>query len=462
MTDPYLTIESDAGIIESNEISHTGVGVEVRPGVTGLGLPAVSLQFDENAGDGARYRGRRLSQRSLDIKFHIYGPDRASLRETLDRVVSVIAERVKITFHDPDASEEWTTYAYRSGGGDYSYGSQEDLESTDGESWVDISVTFVTESPYWELGQPTLRTIGASGNVSLTNTGTAPAAPVWKITGPSLGFKATSSKGEVLWFQGLIDAATTVTIDCGNGTVTDNHGNNRYNDLGPSPRFFGIPPGNTAVAVALDQLSSQYADAYSIPRVNLVTNPNFVDIAGWTLTGFTYDAVNTRVVQDTTLTTSRPKISTTCTGLTPGNNYVVFINGSMTRGTYGPQAVRKAAMIEVIDGGIKKNRTLAEGESIANVRFEFTAESNSVTLNIYPEAALKKNDTYDRSIGWFDKAFLGTPGPYFDGDTPDTPGLTYSWSGTTNRSFSRATPVTLPTAGSSVLLSYKPRREAVI
>src|SRR4051794_23078584 len=98
MTDPYITVTSRGGTLRSNEIAENGTGMEVKAGVTGLGLPPVTLQFDEGAGDGATFRGRRVLQRSIDLSFQIYGPTRASVKADLDRLATVLAHPCTITW----------------------------------------------------------------------------------------------------------------------------------------------------------------------------------------------------------------------------------------------------------------------------------------------------------------------------------------------------------------------------
>lgn len=464
MADPYLSISSEGGSLESNEIASTGVGVEVRAGVTGLGLPPVSLQFDESAGDGARYRGRRVQQRTLDVEFHIYGPNRTALKATVDRVSQTVAYPCIITWNDPDVTEEWNITGYRSGGGDFAYG-----VDSDGRTWVNIPVTFTTDTPYWSSSfSSSASRSNTSGNLTLNNTGTASAPPVWTLVGPMYGFKATSPAGEVLSIPGLIDRATTLTIDCGSGTVTDSHGVNRYNDLGPLPRFWHVPDGSSSVPVVIDMASADYAAAYAAARRNFVTNPNlFTNSTGWTLTGFTYDSTNKRFVQDAT-TAARPKVVTTCTGLTPGKNYVVRVNA----GLLGPAGGRilagaeiRTPQIQVIDGGVVK-LGLFQTSDTEGV-FEFTADNATVTLEVYPNVYIVNSKSgaapfYQRGSGWFDNLYLGDPGPYFDGDTTDTAQMTYAWVGTARASVSTATPPVTPSTGASVSVSFKPRKWLVI
>ena len=273
--EPYLTIESAGGLISSNEQATTGRGWSpawlARAGPP-LGLPPV----DEGAGDGARYRGRRVLQRSLDVRFHIYGPNRVSLKADLDRVSQVLAHPCTLTWHDAE-EQSWSLVAHRSGGGEYAYGDGEE-DSTNGETYVDITVTFQSESPYWESTDPEYAYAGSSGSgaqpLRVNNPGSIDAYPVWTVTGPSLGFRIISQDNEEIWFTGLVDAGTTITIDAGEGTVRDNYGVSRYSDLAPLPRFFAIPPGESTVTVLLDQLSDEYDYTFVAPRHNFVSNPS--------------------------------------------------------------------------------------------------------------------------------------------------------------------------------------------
>lgn len=468
MSDPYLTIVSQGGTIQSNEIASTGVGVEVRAGVTGLGLPPVDLQFDESAGDGSRYRGRRVKQRSLDLHFQIYGPDRDSLKPDLDRVSQVLAYPCTVTLVDEDAGESWQIVGYRSGGGDYAYGDLGDSDATDGSTVVIMSVTLVTETPYWESTTPIVLPMTA-GAVMVNNPGTVASPPVWTVTGPTLGFKVESEDGDTLWFSSLIDSGTTVTLDCGAGTVTDNNGRNRYNDLTDLPRFWNIPEGSSVVNVSYDRSSTDYETVYGEPRHNFVTNPRFENNAtGWTLTGFSYEAANKRLIQSGGLITAVPKISTVCTGLEVGENYVVRMDGSATRDIPWPNGASPTfTQIVVNDGGVRKVKVIGPKAKFASSPFTFTAENATVTLEIYPLVAQRKDDQYARSSGWIDNVYLGEAGTYFDGSFPDAANMQYDWTGAAHASVSIATPLSIPklTGGVSspiVKLSYRPRKWLVI
>lgn len=472
MSDPYLTIVSDGGSVRSDEIATNGSGVEVKAGVTGFGLPPVDLQFDDSAGDGSRYRGRRVQQRTLDLHFQVYGPDRDSLKPHLDRLSQVLAYPCTITLVDDDAGESWRVLAYRSGGGDYSYGDGEDDDSTDGYTYVRMSVTMLTESPYWESANVVTRNIAGAGTLSITNPGTAPAPPKWIVRGPTNGFKATNENGESIWFSALLDSDTTLEIDCATGTVTDSKGQNRYNDLTDLPRFWQLPEGSSNVTISYDRSSSAYEVIYGAPRHNFVKNPRFqTGTTNWALTGFTYDGTERRVNQNNA-DGFRPVISTTISGLTVGQNYVVRFVGDISRATPWPTgSTTLPSRLVIEDGQVKKPRVYTEKEitpfGTTGTPLTFTAENTTVTLKFYPLCAEKKDGTYARSDGWVDMFYLGEPGYFFDGASIDTAGMQYDWTGDADNSVSTATPLSIPTGGGGptnpiVSVEFRPRKWLVI
>lgn len=60
-------LQSQLVTVQLNEIETLVHGISVLPGVTGLGLPNVSVQWLGGAGEGVRYRGRIFLPRDVDL-----------------------------------------------------------------------------------------------------------------------------------------------------------------------------------------------------------------------------------------------------------------------------------------------------------------------------------------------------------------------------------------------------------
>ncbi len=266
-----LRLESSLDILDLNQIHETGLGVQALSGVTGLGLPPVSVQWLEGAGDGATYRGKRVLTRDIDIPFDILGRDRDHLKALLSRFSKILAGECTLVVEE-DNGATWTTKVHRVGGGDFAYG-----PDTIGERDLQTVVTFRAGDPYFTSTETTTASLAAEGagrglldslasmpvsasqaigDMVLNNTGDAHAYPLWQVYGPGDTFQAVSPTGETLRWEGSLLDGESLTLDTRTGQVTDQLGANRYADLAPAPRFFSIAPGMTTVAVSLQNTTA--------------------------------------------------------------------------------------------------------------------------------------------------------------------------------------------------------------
>ncbi|MFF9095674.1 phage tail family protein [Streptomyces sp. NPDC014802] len=267
---PKLLLSSETDTLNLNEIMDKGLGYQAKTGVTGFGLPPVSVQWLEGAGDGAVFRRRRVLTRDIDIPLEILARDRQHLQELVDRLALALAGQCTLTLLDDDGTR-WTTDVYRTGGGEYSYG-----EDTTGEREFQTVVTFRSPDPYWTFSEAQIRYIGGStaapflsalvnveisasqaiGEIQLDNSGNAEAYPIWEIAGPGTNFVAVSPAGEKLAWSGTLLANERLTIDTRKGTVVDQAGNNRYAELEEAPRFWTVKPGLSTATAQLEDITT--------------------------------------------------------------------------------------------------------------------------------------------------------------------------------------------------------------
>ncbi|MFG2923879.1 phage tail family protein [Streptomyces sp. NPDC048305] len=267
---PKLLLSSETDTLDLNEIMDKGLGYQAKTGVTGFGLPPVSVQWLEGAGDGATFRRRRVLTRDIDIPLEILARDRQHLQELTDRLALAVSERCTLTVLDDDGTR-WTTDVYRTGGGEYAYGSD-----TTGEREFQTVITFRSPDPYWTSSEAQIRYIGgetagaflsnlvkvtvsasqAIGEIQLDNRGNADAYPIWEITGPGTKFLAVSPSGERLAWTGTLAANQRLIIDTRKGTVVDQAGDNRYAELEEAPRFWTVKPGLSTATAQLEDIST--------------------------------------------------------------------------------------------------------------------------------------------------------------------------------------------------------------
>lgn len=264
---PKLVLRSAKDSIDLDSQLLLGQGTQALSGVTGLGLPPVSVQWSDGAGDGSKYRGRRVLGRDIDIPFNILAEGRSGLKAYLRQLALMLAEPCQLVFVEDDGTE-WFTEVVRTGGGSYVYG-----KDTKGERELDSVLTLRSGDPYWSSSAVTTHTIGGPsgaqagaflanlltlqvsgsqlfGQMTLENTGDVEAQPFWVVTGPGRDFVAALPDGQRFTWLGTITAGQQLIVDTRSGAVTVN-GVNRYGDLAPAPKLWKIPPGTTVAEAAL-------------------------------------------------------------------------------------------------------------------------------------------------------------------------------------------------------------------
>ena len=247
----------------------TEYGTQVLAGVTGLGLPDVSAQWFEGAGDGASWQGSRVLPRTIDLPILIDGGDDIAVQAIYSALAAIFDPRTgQARLWLVRGAERRFADVVRTGGGSWTSGTD-----SDGESWAKTLLTVRAGDPYWtrelasdfevrvsnagrgllpQLSRLRLTSSQAMGSRKVENPGDTVAYPVWRITGPGSNFTAISPSGEVLRWEGTLAAGETLVIDTQAGTVVDGLGVNRYDKLAPAPRFWSIEPGESTVSVTLD------------------------------------------------------------------------------------------------------------------------------------------------------------------------------------------------------------------
>jgi hypothetical protein len=277
-----LLLENALDSLSLNGVEDEGRGVQATTGVSGLGLPPVSVQWLEGAGDGAMYRRTRVLARDIDIPLDIVGTDRDDLKSILSRLARMLAGPCTLRLVEDDGSD-WSTDVVRVGGGEYAYGTD-----TTGNRDVQTVITLRAGDPYWTSSVTTTQQIGgtttagsfvsgfmsmpvassqAIGEITLENTGDVAVYPVWTIFGPGDNFKAISPTGETLYWKGTLAAGEKLIVDARYGTVKDGTGANRYSLLDTAPRFWAIEPGmSTCTASLLNTTSASKITVAWKPR----------------------------------------------------------------------------------------------------------------------------------------------------------------------------------------------------
>ena len=289
VTLPYLQLEvlrsgyADAGYspsaadtIRLDEWMRTDKGVQAVAGLTGLGLPPVSLTTSDSQ-EGVRRRNKRVQPRAIDLPLNITASSRDELRATLSKLALITQDQCVLRLCEGSEgvggialpSEYWYVVVDRAGGGGYSYG-----VDTRGDTEVNLVITLQAHRPYWERGgdKALLESTAATQTWTVASGGDAPAKPVWTLQGPATAFSATCSQtGATFSWSGSIAAGESRIFDTDAGTVVGGGGTNRYAELGPAPRLWPLPPGNSsATTVVLGSGSGTKVSLAWRPRRNMV------------------------------------------------------------------------------------------------------------------------------------------------------------------------------------------------
>ena len=436
--------------IDLNELLMHKEGTQALSGLTGTGLPPVQVQWLEGAGDGAKFRGRRVLARPIDLPLYTASTSRRKLKALARELSIALGDECRLRLRDSEEEFDWIANVVRTGGGDFVYG-----EDTTGEYDLSLVVTLQAGNPFW-LQDRTVRVsakpVEGGTEFKLNNPGSAPAFPKWTLTGPGIDFTLTSSRGQQIVYGDLIDVGEQRIIDTESAQITDQDGVPRYDGVAGAPSMFSLPPGRSTVVVTVDQTSDSFLNAQSTGRTNFAKNPSLrvapSGTDGWSInTGSSYDS-GTRSISKPAATD--PSTLGVCSlvvdGLTPGVTYRVVLNGTSgvkPTAPTGAKSVRyHSGYCAIRNGTIITQHDIAPGTSGA-LDVTFVAAETSVTMSgvagwIDYNASDGTHHIKSSPFTVSGLTYVGDPGDPFDGATPDTADTTYLWSGTADASTSRS------------------------
>lgn len=184
-----------------------------------------------------------------------------------------------------ESGEQFLLDVAYQGGAETTWGSR-----TGSPTYTRWLLSLVAADPYWRSADPVslpvlttaagtpllpnLANLNVSpasviGEVELANPGDVEAPIVWQVKGPWSAL--TLALGGDALVLDAVDSSTTLTIDAAAGTVVDQAGANRYDLLGPAPRFFELPPGASQVDIqAIGSDANTLITGYFYPRFEVV------------------------------------------------------------------------------------------------------------------------------------------------------------------------------------------------
>jgi hypothetical protein len=249
-------------------------GYVLLPGVTGLGMPPVSLAADPlPSSDGSVFRGLRYAERDLFIPVAILGDDATavtSYRRVLERLLSPRGGPVTLTVTHPSGEQRRITGWYIDGAkgdegsdqagrcfekkglllrclGPWWYAEQQT------QSWVLTETAVAFLDPTKSFFPITLMAAEVEGAATVVNDGDGDAEPIWDVTGP--GDSVTvSSRGQSWVYGARIEPEQTIRVDCRrtHQTVVDvADGRNLFAHMSGDPALWLLTPGPNDISVAM-------------------------------------------------------------------------------------------------------------------------------------------------------------------------------------------------------------------
>ena len=246
-------------------------------GVTGIGLPQLTLTADAMPRGGTRVRHIQLEPRLLTVPILVEGVDRAQFLDRWRFLAEAFAATRRLgpgqlVSTQPDGSRRLIDCYYEAG-----WEGNPDA----GPTWDTPVLTLYAPDPFWRAETPTLitRTAGTAGGVSflsplititssqtlgattVNNPGTVEAWPSWRIVGPTSQVIATNvTTGEswtldpVAWRGTALGAGEEVTITTEPAVVLGPAGSGAPQGTNwagalnwPAAIMWGLDPGDSSV-----------------------------------------------------------------------------------------------------------------------------------------------------------------------------------------------------------------------
>ena len=223
--------------------------------VSGLALPPISVNISEGAGDGGRFQSSRRLPREIDLPLWVFGTDRNNVETKLRRLGKLISDRtgtgtkIQAIFEDTvlETTETFTLEGFYTGGFDVNYGTKT------GKDYAYVALTFKCPQPYWvNETETSVLVLGSEtpATVNINNVGDVETFPIFEIKGQVTTNITLSNINGSITYAANIPTSTTIVINTEEGTVVrKSDGANRYQNLGPLPKMFTLPEGESVLNI---------------------------------------------------------------------------------------------------------------------------------------------------------------------------------------------------------------------
>jgi hypothetical protein len=250
----------------------------------GFNMAPAQVRIEPSAGDGGVFRHSKKGVRNLDMAVTTIGTDRADVQTKLRRLSRILQDvqgpvTLQAVYSNGDQLQMQVYYV---GGAEGQWG------ASAGMTWNKWTLSFQAPIPFWEratevsfiIGEeptgrgllPKLTKLRVSsgevlGVIEVNNQGDVPSSPKWRILGPVTNLSISNGTQEFT-IPGTVESGDLVIIETATGRVYNEAGDNLYGILGPAPKFFVLPPGESEITVLGD-------DTTDGTRVGFFYRPRF-------------------------------------------------------------------------------------------------------------------------------------------------------------------------------------------
>lgn len=252
----------------NDEISLAGPDYILETGATGFGIPQPEVRIDPSAGNGGKFKFLKRGVRVLDLPLAILSNNQEDLEPKLRRLARAMA--TSFTLKASYATGEiWSIVLYLDGGAETTFGSDANKFFA---KWV---ISARAPQPFWvnetattfsvqavevsrgllgvTVGQRSLSQLQVSsgqalGTILIDNAGDVETPVFWRIDGPTTSVSVLYN-GIGFTYEDDLLTGDSILINTELGTVLTQAGVNAYSGLGPAPKLFNVPAGNSIVSI---------------------------------------------------------------------------------------------------------------------------------------------------------------------------------------------------------------------
>jgi hypothetical protein len=278
----YALIGANGDTIEFDYTNYV-----LNPDFLGFGVAPAQVRIENSAGDGGVFRHAKRAVRSIDLPITILGSNRGDVQTKLRR----LAKLTQGNYGPLTLEARYTDgtrlrlQAYYTGGAESQWGENA------GNTWCKWVLSLQVPQPFWssttveqftitqgvsgrgllpELTKLKLSSSQALGTILINNQGDVPTYPTYRVIGPIDNFAVNDGTQGFTFTEPVADGET-IFVNTETGSVFDQDNVNRYDILGPAPKLFKIPVGESSVEIeGTDATEDTRIDVYYTLRFEVV------------------------------------------------------------------------------------------------------------------------------------------------------------------------------------------------